>query len=94
MFIERAALPTNNGCRKYVDIITGGKMSSLWVANMELVDCSVRSSSRSRGDEIKEVVVGDHYFSQLQVLLFLEFIIIWFRIQIIINLFCYTKMQR
>ena len=38
-----------------MDIMTGGKLSSIWLANMKLIYWSVRSSGRRGGDEIKRV---------------------------------------
>ena len=42
-------------CRIYVDIMTGEGLSSSYLANMELVYWSVRSSIRSKGDWVKRV---------------------------------------
>ena len=47
--------------------MTGEKLSSIWVANMEIIYWSDRSSSMRGGDVGKWV---DRYFSQLQVSLY------------------------
>ena len=44
-----------NGCRIYVDIMTGKQLSSILLANMELDYWSVRSSSRRGGYRVKGV---------------------------------------
>ncbi len=52
----------------YVDIMTGEKLSSFYVANKKLVYCSVRSSSRRGGDGVKgSWKGGNRYFSRLHV---------------------------
>ena len=54
------------------DIITGEKLSSIYLANMELVYWSVRSPS-SRGDNrVREVEGGNRYFRPLQVSLIIR----------------------
>ena len=79
---------TNNGCNCtiiviYVDIMTGEKLSSIQLANMELVHWSVRSSNR-RGGRQRGWKGGNRYFSPLQVSLYN--IKIWCKIQVIIYL--------
>ena len=49
---------SNNGCRIYVDIMTGEKLSSFYPANIELVYWSVRSSSRRGVYGVKRVAGG------------------------------------
>ena len=53
----------------YVDILTGGNLSSIYVANMDLINWSVRSSSRRGGDGVKVGVVilasFEFYFSRV-----------------------------
>ena len=45
----------------YVDILTGEKLSSIWLANMDLFYWSVCLSRRRGGDFVK-VVDGGHRF--------------------------------
>ena len=47
-----------NGCRKYVDIMTGVKFLSNWLADMEKVYWSVRSYSRKGGVLVQGVEKG------------------------------------
>ena len=56
-----------NGCRIYVDIMKGEKLSSIQLANMVHVYWSASSSSRRGGDEVNGVERGDRYLSPLQV---------------------------
>ena len=43
--------------RIYVDIMTVERLLSIQVANLELISCSVGSSSKSEGDGVKGVEV-------------------------------------
>ena len=43
----------NNGCRIYVDIMTGGKLAYIMVANMIIFYFAVRSSKSVRGEWVK-----------------------------------------
>ena len=70
--------PSLDGYRIYVDIF----MSSIQVANMDIIYWSVLSSSRLGGNWVKGVDRVVHYFSQLQVSLQWIF---WCKIQVIIN---------
>ena len=58
--------PFWNEFRIYVDIMTGEKLSSIYLANMELIYRSVRSYSRG-GDGIEGVDRVHGYFSTLSV---------------------------
>ena len=71
-------VPSIDGYRIYVDIF----MSSIQVANMDIIYWSVLSSSRLGGNGVKGVDRVGHYFSQLQVSLQWIF---WCKIQLIIN---------
>ena len=68
---ERILFPMN-GCRIYVDIMTGEKLSSIQVTNMDIIYYSVLSSSRKRRVCGKYGQCGYLYYSQLQVLLYLD----------------------
>ena len=48
-----------------MDILIGEKLSSIYVANMDIIYWPIRSSSRRGKDKIKRVDGGYHYFSQL-----------------------------
>ena len=52
------------------DILPGEDLSSIKLANMDLIYLSVLSSSRRAGDGVKGVDGGYCYFSQLRVLLY------------------------
>ena len=56
-----------NKCRIYVDIMTGKKLSSIELANLEQIFWSVRSSSLRGGDVVKGVDGGNRYVSPQQV---------------------------
>ena len=58
-------------------------MGQFLLTNMDLIYRSVCSSSRNGGNKVKEVDEGKRYFSQLRILL-LEFMKIWYNIQVII----------
>ena len=55
-----------NGCKIYLDIMKGEKLSSLHGSR----HWSVRSSSKRREDGVKGMEGGNHYFSRLQVSLY------------------------
>ena len=55
-----------NGCRIYMDIMSGEKLSSIKLANMVLIDCSV-CSFRRRGGGVKVVEGGNRYCSLMSV---------------------------
>ena len=64
---------STNGYRLYVDIMTGKKLSSIYVANMDITYWSVHSSSRRGGRGLgKGCRLEDRYFSQLQVSLYIK----------------------
>ena len=46
-------LKYKNGYKIYMDILTGENLSSVQLPNMELIYCSVRSSSRRGADGVK-----------------------------------------
>ena len=50
-----------NGCKIYVDIVSGEKLSSMLVAKMDLIE--VRSSSRGEGQGINGVEWEKSLFS-------------------------------
>ena len=50
--------------------MTWDNLSSIYLANKELVYWSVLSSSRTRGDGVKGMEEGNGYFSPLQFLLY------------------------
>ena len=65
-----------------VDIMTREILSSIYVATMEFIYWSVRSSSKMGGDGLKRVEGGGgyRYFSQLRVSLLSEIMKIWCKI--------------
>ena len=62
--------------------MTGEKLSSIYVANMENISCLVRLSRRGRGDGIKGVIV---FIATHKI----HYMIICCKIQVIINSFLY-----
>ena len=63
----------NNGCRIYMDIMIEGKLSSILLANMDIVYWSVCSSVGGEGMGLKGVDVEFCVFSQNRVLLLSEY---------------------
>ena len=57
---------TSNGCKIHMDILTRENLSTIWVANIDLIYWSVCSSSKRGGDEVNVVL----FFRQLRVLLY------------------------
>ena len=60
MFESQHNLGNINGYRIYVDILTGEKLLSIYVANMDITYWSVCSFSKRGGNEVNGV---DRYFS-------------------------------
>ena len=58
---------SDNGYIIYVDIMTAEKLSSILVANMDIIYWSVRLSSRRGGDCVKGIDGADRYFIQILV---------------------------
>ena len=59
-----------NGCIIHVDIMTGEKLSSIYVAIFPVIYWSVRSSSRRGGHDAKRGGWDDQATSKLQVSLY------------------------
>ena len=55
---------------KYVDILPEENLQSIYVADVDLICWSARSSSRRRRDVVKGVDRGYRYFSQLEISLY------------------------
>ena len=73
----------SNGYTIYVDIINGEKLSSIKVANMDIIYWSVHSRSKRGGDRMKWVDGGIVILASYM----FYFMIIWYKIPVIIKPF-------
>ena len=88
-FITKLFRHLNSGYMIYVDILSGGNLFSIQVANMEdLIYWSVRSSSKWEGDGRKWVKWGDLLFYPAESVTLSEYIKMWCNIQWTYGLSC------
>ena len=75
----------NNGYRIYVDIMTREKLSLIQVANMDITQWSVCSSSRREGDGVKRDDAGMTLFQPATSVTLLKYVVFWCKIQVIMK---------